>query len=306
MSWRKIISIVLFPLSLLVPACNQTEDNPVDTTPTTPALVAPRNLRAYSAGQSSIGLQWDLSVSESSSTFINYALTVRDSAGSAVQTLTLAKGNPQTTVNSLAEGSIYTFVLRSAGTGGAISSDSTSVIWSPARRYLTDSTGGPPIAVYELASSLGRSGLQFFSNAGGAKTQSLSVRNVDRILSDVYVTFDTAAGAIALKNIAILAYPRNTFFSTVARDADNLDDPQLAPPAASSYSLNSVTFPNVTVSQSKIIYAKSITDNKVIRILVLRNSGTGKLVYGTSPDRYLVLQISYQARAGNPFAKVSR
>ena len=298
---RKIaVSILTVPLMFLVQACNNSSNNPTESTNV--VLNAPTNLRAYSASATSIGLQWDLSTSESNADFINYALTVKDTTGLTLQTGNVPKGSAQTTVTGLSEGSIYMFVLRAAGTGGTLSSDSTSVQWSPARRYLTDSTGGPPIAVYELASSLGRSGLQFYSAAGGAKTQSLSVHNVDRVLCDVYV--DTSAGGLALKNVSLLGYPRNTFFSSVTRDADNLDDPELAPPASSSYSLNTVTFADAAAVHGKIVYAKSITDNKVVRILVLRNSSSGKLVYGTSPDRYLVLQISYQPQAGNPFAKV--
>lgn len=302
MARQRIYPLLIIVLALLSPSCNQSSDNPVESTPAV-VLNAPTNLRAYSASATSVGLQWTLSTSESSTDFINYALTVKDSLGSTAQSTSVAKGLAQTTVTGLNEGAIYTFVLRAAGTGGALSNDSASVVWSPARRYLTDSTGGPPIAVYEMASSLGASGLQFYSATGGAKTQSLSTHNVDRILSDVYV--DTTTGGIALKNIALLGYPRNTFFSTVMRDADNLDDPQLTPPAASTYSLNSVTFGDAAVAQQKIVYAKSVTDNKVVRILVLRNASSGKLINGVSPDRYLVLQISYQIVAGNPFAKTA-
>ena len=302
---RRVALIVLVSLSaILLVECNKSEDNPVNT----PAvlLLAPTNLRAYSASQSSVGLQWDLSASESNAAFLNYSIKVKDSTGAAVLTQTVSKGNPQSVITGLTEGVTYTFVIRSNGTGGIVSADSASVVWSPARRLTTDSTNGPPIQVYEFASSSGASGLQFYSiSSGAARTQSLRASNPDRALADVYLETNLD-GSISLNNMAIspVPNPKNTFFSSVMRDANDLDDPQLAPPASSTYTLNTVTIPSAVATQAKILYARSVIDNKYVRILLQKNPATNLLYYSVSPNRYVRVQLSYQNRAGNVYAQV--
>ncbi len=279
-------------------ACNKSEDN--TTNPTGPTLSAPTNLQAYSASVTSVGLQWTLSASESDAAFDHYSLKVKDNTGAVVTTQTLSKGNSQTVVTGLTEGVVYTFVLRSADSGVYLSPDSASVQWSPAKRLTTDNQGGPPIQVYEFASSAGASGLQFYSQSSGAAlTQSLSSSNPDRILSDLFLQTD-GTGNIVLENMALLslANGKNTFLSTTTTDADNLDNPQATPPVSTTYTSNTYIVPSSAVSTSKILYAKSTTDNKYVRILLMRNPSTGTLIYSTSPNRYIKVQISYQDTAG--------
>jgi hypothetical protein len=161
--------------------------------------------------------------------------------------------------------------------------------------------------VYELRSTLGASGLQFNSNNAYAKVRSLGVSNPDRFLCDIYID-SVGGGAICLKNISLLpGYPRNTFFSNEPlRDATDLNDPRSAPPDTNSYQLNRVDLPSTVVTQSKILYARSNTDNKYIRILIQKNPGTNLLYSGTGSDRYVTLQLSYQNTAGNWFARPDR
>ncbi|MEK9137891.1 MAG: hypothetical protein AAB393_12270, partial [Bacteroidota bacterium] len=157
----------------------------------------------------------------------------------------------------------------------------------------------------ERPSTLGASGLQFSSAGGYAKVRSLSVGNPDRVLCDVFAD-SVVGGAVALKNVALLGYPRNTFFYSEMRDASDLNDPQSAPPDTGSYQSNRVNIPAGAVAQSKIIYARSTTDNKYVRILVQRNPATGLLYSGSGNDRYVTLQLSYQNTPGNWFAKPGR
>jgi hypothetical protein len=300
----RFVSMLLFAVGVMVlVGCTKGEDNPV--TPTATVLRAPTNLRAFSASINSVGLLWDLSASESDTGFANYQLKVKDPVGAVAATQTISKGNPTTVVASLSEGVLYTFVLRSSGTGGVLSADSASVIWSPARRVTTDSLGGPPIQVYEFASSAGASGLQFYSVASGAaRTQSLKPSNPDRALSDIFLQTNVDL-SISLNNMVSsgLASPKNTVFSTVVRDAIDLDDPQLTPPSISTYTLLTVPIPATTVSQAKIFYAKSVTDNRFVRILVKRNPVTNLLYSGASPNRYVTVQLSYQDSTGNMYCR---
>ena len=270
----------------------------------TPTIVAPTNLRAFSAGPTSVGLLWSLSTSESEASFNNYMVTTKNPSGTIAATMNVAKGTPNVTVVSLVEGVIYTFVIRSTGAAGVVSSDSVSVRWSPTRRYTQDSTNGPAIQVYELRSTLGASGLQFNSNNAYAKVRSLNASNPDKILCDVYID-SVGGGAICIKNIGLLSgYPRNTFFSNEPlRDATELNDPRSAPPDTNSYQLNRVDIPAGVVAQSKILYARSNTDSKYVRILIQKNASTNLLYSGSGSDRYVTLQLSYQNTAGNWFAK---
>lgn len=293
----------LWILLLLVvfAACNK-DGTIVDPGPT---LLAPTNLRAYSASATSVGLRWDLSATESDPAFNNYLIRVKSPGGALVGSVSVSKGNPQAFVTGLAEGVIYTFVVRSTNTSSAESADSVSIRWSPARRYTVDSLNGPPIQVYEFNSTSGASGLQFNSSGAYARTRSLSISNPDRVLCDMYLA---TSPSLSLRNVATppLSYPRNTFFSSVSRDAVSLDDPQLTPPDSTTYLLNAVDIPLTTGTQSKVFYGYSATDNKYVRILVLRNPATNLLYYGSGSDRYVILQLSYQNAAGNPYSRGHR
>jgi hypothetical protein len=267
-------------------------------------VFAPTNLRAYSASPTSVSLLWNLSSSESEASFNNYLVQTKNPSGTIAATVNVARGVPNVTVSPLTEGVIYSFVVRSTATGGVVSSDSVSIRWSPARRYTTDSINGPPIQVYELRSTVGKAGLQFNSNNAYAMVRSLGLSNPNRFLCDIFID-SVGGGAICLKNIALLAgYPKVTVFSTEPlRDAADLNDPRLAPPDTTSYQLNRVNLPSAVVTQSKILYAKSESDNKYVRILIQRNPATGLLYFGSGSDRYVVLQLSYQNAAGNWFAR---
>ena len=285
----------------LVPACNK-DDNPAATAQ---GVAAPTSLRAYSAGAASVGLRWDLSASESDPSFNDYIVKAKLQNDSVVGLVHVSKGNPQALVNGLVEGVIYTFVVRSTDTGGAQSSDSASVRWSPARRYTSDSLNGPPIQVYEFNSTSGASGLQFNSSGGYARTRSLSISNPDRFLCDIYLA---SSPTLSLRNIATppISYPKNTFFSSLSRSAASLDDPQLSPPDSSTYINNLVDIPLTATAQGMVFYAYSSTDNKYVRILVQRNPATGLLYNGSGTDRYVIIQLSYQNMPGNPYARRHR
>ncbi len=297
------LSILILGITWLGCKSDSTTEPPGTTTPT---VQAPTNLRAYSAGATSVGLLWDLSSSETDTILNGYLVVAKDPSGTVVASNNIAKGTPNTNVTSLTEGVIYTFVVRATGRGGIVSSDSASVRWSPARRYLNDSTLSIPIQVYELRSTVGASGLQFNSNGSYAKVRSLGVGNPDRFLCDMYVD-SVGGGALCLKNIGLLTgYPRVTYFSTEPlRNVTDFTDPRTAPPDTNSYQLNRKDLPTGAVTQSVVLYAKTANSgiSNYVRILVQRNQATGFLYYGSGSDRYLVLQLSYQNTPGNWFAR---
>ena len=306
MTGRKLIvnAIILVGLAFGATWLGCKSDSETTSPPATTTIVAPTNLRAFSAGPNSVGLLWSLSTSESDASFNNYLVTTKDPSGTVTGVSNVAKGTPNFTILSLVEGTIYTFVVRSTGAAGVVSTDSVSVRSSPTRRYTQDSTNGPAIQVYELRSTLGASGLQFNSNNAYAKVRSLNGGNPDRLFCDIYID-SVGGGAICFKNIGLLpSYSRNTFFSNEPlRDAADLNDPRSAPPDTNSYQLNRVDVPSGVVAQSKILYARSTTDNKYVRILIQKNASTNLLYSGSGSDRYVTLQLSYQNAIGNWFAK---
>jgi hypothetical protein len=300
----QLLTMMVAGVSLLVALLVGCKDDSTTGPAPGPSIEAPKNLRAFSAGSTSVGLQWDLSASESDPSFVGYVINVKKPDGSAaVSPVNILKANRDVIVTGLSEGVIYTFVVRSTGTGNSVSSDSASVKWSPARRLTTDETI-PEIKVYEFASSNGASGLQFYNIASSsAKTQSLRASNPDRVLADIYLSTD-AGDAISLRTMVLsgVTGAKNTFFSATTSDADNLSFAQLAPPDTTSYTLTTYTIPSTTTSVSKIVYARSITDNKYVRLLIKRNS-SNSLISGSSPDRFITVEISYQNTPGNPYAR---
>lgn len=278
--------------------CNKDEEG---NNPTTPTISAPTSPRAYSASASSVGLAWTLSSSESDASFSGYVIRAKNPSGAVAATANAAKGISSTEVNGLADGVIYTFVIRSTATGGVESSDSASVKWSPARRYENESGFPPPIKVYETSSSSNfSSGLIFFATAG-PKTVSL-LDPVDSSRIDVYVKTE-ANNAVSLNSSHVYRGNRRiTRFHVLVRDDSTLNNPQTAPPDTTSYTNSSVFFDSVQVSTGKVVYFKG-NDGNYGRILVERNATTGRIIWGTSPEQYLSLRISYQSVAFNPYAK---
>jgi hypothetical protein len=293
---------VVLVAALMLGGCKKDEDG---TGPgPSPTIYAPTNLKAFSASATSVGLQWVLSASESEQTFNNYMLRVKDASGALVRTDAVAKGTLTKLVAGLTEGVIYTFVMRSTTTSGALSSDSAEVKWSPARRYENESGSPPPIKVYETSSSSSyASGLIFFKPAL-AGPQTVSIVGSDSALIDVYVKTE-ANNAVSLNSSHIFRSGRRiTRFSTIVRNDSTLDNPQAIPPDTSTFNNSSYLVDSVQVSSSRILYFKG-NDGNYGRILIERSTA-GRLIWGTSPEQYLSLRISYQSVAFNPYSKPTR
>ena len=260
------------------------------------------NFKAYSASLTSVGLAWAASTSENLIDMTGYQITVKNPDGSTATTVSAAKGDTSEIVGSLTEGVIYTFEIIATADPNSqnyTNSQARTLKWSPARRLETEGT--LPIKVYETSSPSTPSGLIFFDTAtSGPNT--VSVIGADTALIDVYVKTEDS-NAVSLNSSHLFrAGRRITRFSTVIREAANLNNPQIAPPDTSTYTLTSLQFDSVTVGSSRIYYFKG-QDGNYGRILALRNTPTNRLLWGTSPDQYLTVQISYQTVAYNPYSK---
>jgi len=273
-----------------------------ETTAPGSSLAAPTNPQAYSASANSVGLKWTLSTSESNGSLNGYVIRAKNPSGTVVTTSNVVAGISSTVIAGLTEGIIYTFVIRSTATGGTESSDSVTVKWSPARRYENESGFPPPIKVYETSSSSSfASGLIFYrASAGGPQT--VSILQADSSLIDIFVKAE-AGNAVSLNSSHVFRPGRRiTRFSTSVRDDSTLNNPQATPPDTTTFNNSSILFDSVQVASSKIYYFKG-NDGNYGRVLVERNPATGRLIWGTSPEQYLSLRISYQLVAFNPYAK---
>ncbi|MGA9115794.1 MAG: hypothetical protein WB626_03370 [Bacteroidota bacterium] len=285
-------------LVLGVAGCDTSDET---VTPPTTTIAGPTNFRAYSAGDSSVGLSWTASVDESKTEVLNPAYTVRakDTSGTLVRTQTAVKGISEITVTGLTGGTIYDFVIRMNVASGAVSNDSLVIRWSPARRR--DTELGAPIQVFETASPTFPSGLDIFSNSSNGPV-TLSMTGVSNSQIDVFVFTDPGSSDLLIRSASlstVIPTPRTTFFSTVSRNAETLNDPQATPPDPATYSTLVVTVPAAAATTGKIFYGKT-QDNNYFRLLVTRSGAS--LISGTSPDRFITVKVSYQGEAGNPYA----
>ena len=296
---KRTFSVLILPsllaLAFLISSCDNSTTEPTQTTAVRPAS----NFRAYSASSTSIGLKWSASLDENSSAVADpaYRISIRDSVGTSLE-IQAAKGRDSAVVTGLVEGRVYTFTLKVNPGTNATSTDSVMVRWAPASRFNT--SGGAPIDVFETASATFPSGLDIFSStAGGPNT--LSLTSGSNSLIDLFVFTSGTDLLIRSASLStVIATPKTTFFSTVTTDADNLDDPQVAPPAASTYSTLEVNAFSTTGALGKIFYGRT-QENNYFRILATRNGSS--LIFGISPDRSLRFRISYQSVTGVPFAK---
>lgn len=306
---RKLIvnAVVLATVALggMWLGCNSS-DNGTNPPPSETTIAGPSHLRAYSVDSTSVGLTWSVSTQEADTNLINYLLAIRDTLGNSRPSLTFVKGTAGTVVTGLQEGVVYVFTIRANVTSGAISNDSSTVRWSPAKRL--DSEAGAPINVFETADQNHPSGLDIYSpSSDGPVTRSLT--GAGNQLIDVFVetqsgSSDLKINSASLSNV-IPAPQRITSFcpDSVTSSNDLNTDPRLTPPPASSFSTLSITVPASGATNGRIYWGKT-NDGNYFRMLIVYN-GTS-LISGPTGQRFITVKLSYQRTAGNPYARPIR
>lgn len=308
-----IKNIIIFSISILsIIGClmlSGCEDNSTSAEKT--ALASVTNLKAYSVSETSVGLTWISSTSENVSEFGGYAITVKKPNGDVQLTFSVDKEDTSFTILTLTEGVIYTFEIVSTAIEGATSyknSSTASVKWSPARRLNIDDLG-VDIKVYETSSSssFGSGLILYHPTTHTPKVVSIGNPGADSSYIDLYLKTNTATeGSVILQSASLFRSSwKLTRFSSVYRSVNSLDNAQIAPPDTNTYSLTSIQFDSTTtVSTSRIYYFKGDNGNYG-RILVQRATN-GTLIWGTTPEQYLNLKVSYQTVAYNPYSKQSK
>jgi len=294
---RFALSVALAAFAVVLISCKEDTTGPGAT-----KLRPISNLAAYSKSDTEVGLTW--SASPDAANADEHHITVKlgpDTVATVAVPITLTNR----VIGGLIEGRIYTFSVIVEAHGGTYApSDPVTIQWSPARRITTDFPL-PEIKVYETSSAAFPSGLIFYNApTNSSKTVSIANPGADSLRIDVYVRTESN-NAVSLRSAHLFRSTwRITRFSSVHRDADSLDDPRPQPPDTTTYASTnfSVTIDSVAVTSSRIYYFKG-ADGNYGRILIKRNPSNNTLIWGTSPDQYLNVQISYQTVPYNPFAK---
>lgn len=298
---KLLLFIFVVATTLLFTSCKDSTTEPAKV-----KLQPVTNLQAYSVNNTSVGLKWTKSTSENLADLENYIIKVKTLDNSTVGTTTVSKGTENTVLASLSNGVIYRFEITSkalATSNAYINSDSVTIRWSPAWRFETEGT--IPIQVYERTSSTGlASGLIFYYSATNLP-KTVSLLSADSSQIDVFVNSVGASNVALSSSHLYRANRRITRFSTVSYNDTTLNNPQIAPPDTTTYTLFTIPIDSVAATTPKIIYYKGVNGNYG-RILIQRNPANGTLIFGTSPDQYLRVRISYQSVAYNPYSKTKK
>lgn len=279
-------------------SCNKEENS---ITYTQRPLAPPTNLRAYSRDGTSVGLLWTLSADTGKSNdFLETRIRTYTPEGVLLSTSAVGPLVAETVVGSLDEGKVYTFEFTSVARANSQDykdSDPVSIQWAAARRYTSEGTA--PIEIYEIRSTTGNSGLQFFDRiTGGPKTRPISVSGGAQQLIDVLVDTSISGDLIlesAHRNPLLPSgtQGRRTRFSTTILEANTLNIGSSAPPAENTFIREFVTIGPENINNGRLLYAIT-SDSNYVRILLQRDDASGTLLFGSLPNRKIRVQLSYQ------------
>jgi len=303
MNFKKTLSLLF--VSLLTFAVISCTDDPVGPADDNRTPAPPANAKAFSANESSIKVMWDKSTDEADSAFAGYILRISGDDNTVSIDTIPATLNP-VQVNRLTQGVIYTVEIRALFINGNRST-ATTVRWSPAFRFTRNVNDGV-IKMYEYASQLG-SGLDVY-DAAEKKPKTLKVGSGEFWT----IGLDTRNNQVIVASPTLISYnfpttPGYTEISSNYFDAESLDDiydsealnvGNFATYAVPLHSLTGDINKNIVL----IIRTKESGSNdfNYAKVLIKKQTGNTWLA-GTSPDRYIEVEVSYQEKANVPYAK---
>ncbi|MCS7054035.1 MAG: fibronectin type III domain-containing protein [Ignavibacterium sp.] len=302
---KLIFSILTISFSLLVLMSCSKEEDPVSPQPTPKSKIkAPTNPLAYSLNNTTVVVKWTRSQDENLADFDGYLVRILTTTGSVVRERTVSKGLDSLAADNLTAGTIYNFQIVAKAQSNStkyINSDTISIQWSPAWRF--DLEGTIPIKIYESSSSTGFASGLIFYNPSTQQPKTVSLLSADSSLIDVYLYTVPNSSNVELRSSHLFRPSRKiTRFSTVSYDVNTLNDPRNAPPDTTTYTKTEWRIDSVAVSTSKVLYFKGNNGNYG-RILLERNPANGTLIWGSSPEQYIQVRISYQSVPYNRFSK---
>ncbi len=299
---------------IVATGCNE---NPTDT-PSTGSVGTPSSLKATSVDASSVRLAWNAPNDTAIASYM-ISYSAQSTVDSSQVTVTPSSTVGQLyTVTNLKPGVEYRFYVRAVR--GSDMSSAATVNWAGASRYSDD--GARTLRMYEFNSDKG-SGLLLDPTIGsGPRMASAKTEPGNVQLAWLFKAAGTAGNAPnAVDSVIVGAAPAfpefsnrasfyqnvyisgSTFFGTSLSDIfpdrplDQLvltdtNTRAFALPAAQPAGIGQGFYVRIGTSSATYHYAR----------VFIRNNGTN-LVQGSSPDRYIQIDVSYQQTANLPFAK---
>lgn len=306
--------VAVAAMALVAVGCNENTTNPPGGSPPS----APTNLQVVSISSTSVGLKWTASTTAS----VTYTVT-RVGTGTPLDSNVVAGlATVSTTLNGLTarEYSFSVVAVDSNGTSSPI-----TVKWAPATRHVADASGATTLRLYEKASSSG-SGMTIDPALGGPKNVSMIVTapGVAQLAMFLYTDKLVVGPAYAIPEygasgnfnpakVDSSTYVAKTSVIAAAPSTLTLDNwygatalNQLIK-TADGGNVIAYEFTNSNQSVATGFYVRTGSDasgnQHYARVLITANGG--QMVQGTSPNRYIEVQISYQNAANVPYAKRS-
>lgn len=303
----KFIVLIGVALAFFLNSCDENTTNPVVDPQPKPSPIT--NLMATSADKETVKLKFDLSPSETNTLFKDYELVVTPGTFAP---LSIPKGNNLVSVSGLTEGTVYKFEIVARYTNDSISTP-VSIEWSPATRF-TANNNEAEIRIYESASSFG-SGLRMFATDPDNAPRTYTIANG----GEWDLALDTRNSTIIFGSATKVDYnyatqPQPTQFFDAYFEAEGLDqlfDSQAmnAGTRDSKFAERVFDLTSVTSDKNLVFYVRKYepgqTRYNYAKVMLKKNPSGAGYIQGTSPNRYLEFQISYQKTADVPYAKIA-
>lgn len=303
---KKIKNIFLIGLiTIFIFALYSCEKDPVSPPPIEKVKLKPvTNPLAYSLDSASVVIKWTKSADQNLLDLDAYLVRILTTTNQLIREQNVNKNLDTVTLTGLTAGTIYNFQIISKAQSNStkyINSDTVTIQWSPAWRFNTEGT--IPIKIYESSSATGFASGLIFYNPATKQPKTVSLLSADSSLIDVYLYTVPGTSNVELRSSHLYRPTRRiTRFSTISYDVNTLNDPRNAPPDTATYNKFDWRIDSVAVPTSKVLYFKGHNGNYG-RILIERNSGNGTLIWGSSPEQYITVRISYQTVPYNRFSK---
>lgn len=311
MKLLKILSLFAFIAILTLPFASCDEDTIIDP-PTADTPNPPTNLMATSKNATSVILKWTESTSNHDT--LKYILTI---TGTPLAPIEIAASISTYTVGELTEGVIYTFELVAEFDGGE-QSTVASVTWSPASRFNL-SSNDVEIRLYSFLSSFG-SGLDLFNGDPDNPDPEFDGPEVLKVGSkdkwDIGMSDKNnglSIGSASQIDVGAGTPDHDTQVSSKYFEANSLDNVfgSEALDKVGTYTEKAFNLldANLDAGRNFIFIARTEvagqTGLNYAKIMVKRGPD-GKFLQGTSPNQFIECVISYQIKAGVPYAGVKK
>ena len=281
-------------LAFVATACNENTNDPAD--PVAPA--APTALMATSVNESTVGLKW--TPNTTGATITGFEVTIQEEGVVTTSTVTFAASTSAGDVSGLTEGKVYNFTVRALNST-AKSDPSNTMKWAPAKRYITN------LRLYETDSPSG-SGIQLPDLAG------LVIASGG--LWDLCL--DTRGGSFDIGSPTKSSYTnedpqpkfpngdlaRVTLLGKTYTDVVTLEDIYESVDLITAGTLQEalINFNTADTEGKAFAFVLKTAAGNFAKVLVKKSNG--RLLQGTTPNRYVDLEISYQSGANIPYATV--